>query len=284
MKKGLVSCLLCTYNAEAFIDATLFSVTNQIYESLEILIRDDGSKDGTLQKLQQWRKKDKRIQIFFESWVKRWSYGWLNFLLEKAQWEFVAIQDHDDLWHKDKIRQQVDYLDCHSEFVWCGTKTLMWYEADQKGFEYYLWKHTTQTLHPSLMFRNDGEIRYPHQIYMNDALFQKKVLCKWKKLIYNIDKILTFHRICADNQNYSYRWFRFTKKNLQVLFYLHPMWYACCALGVECFRKLMYPLLVNVKLGKWIDRIERLPFVLLGNKIGKFRKKNLEEIGFYSVW
>jgi hypothetical protein len=45
----------------------------------------------------------------------------------------------------------------------------------------------------------------------------------------------------------------------------------------------MYPLLVNVKLGKWIDRIERLPFVLLGNKIGKFRKKNLEEIGFYSV-
>ncbi|MDR0282624.1 MAG: glycosyltransferase [Candidatus Peribacteria bacterium] len=67
MKKGLVSCLLCTYNAEAFIDATLFSVTNQIYESLEILIRDDGSKDGTLQKLQQWRKKDKRIQIFFES-------------------------------------------------------------------------------------------------------------------------------------------------------------------------------------------------------------------------
>jgi glycosyltransferase involved in cell wall biosynthesis len=71
MKKGLVSCLLCTYNAEAFIDATLSSMTQQTYEQIEILIRDDASNDGTVERLKHWKQKEKRMQIFFETGVKR---------------------------------------------------------------------------------------------------------------------------------------------------------------------------------------------------------------------
>ena len=118
----------------------------------------------------------------------------MNFLLEKAEGEFVAIQDHDDLWQREKIARQVEFLGTHAEFVGCGTATLMWYEGDQKGFVYCL-KEGNRTLHPSLMFRNDGRARYPHQVYMNDAYFQKKVLCKGKKLIANLGEALTFHRV-----------------------------------------------------------------------------------------
>lgn len=181
----------------------------------------------------------------------------------------------------------------------------MRYESDHRGFEYFLGSLTTQALHPSLMFRSspviardemtkqsssithselDSEssknIRYPSTVYMNDALFQKKVLCKSKKLIGNLDETLTFHRIRSGEKNYSYSWFKFTKQNIQTIFYLHPLWYACFALGWEIMRKMVYPVLRRIKQGNLIDKIERLPFVLMGKKVEKYGVKRVGEMGF----
>ena len=91
----LVSILICTYNAENSIKQTLDSCLNQIYQNFEILIHDDWSKDKTIEVI-KWMN-DKRIKII-KSWEKLWPYWWLNFLLENAKWEYIAIQDHDDLW------------------------------------------------------------------------------------------------------------------------------------------------------------------------------------------
>ncbi|MDR0651390.1 MAG: hypothetical protein LBG59_08605 [Candidatus Peribacteria bacterium] len=145
-------------------------------------------------------------------------------MLDKANGEYIAIQDHDDLRHPEKLVKQVNFLMQHPELLGCGTKTLMRYENDHKGFEYFLGPLTMQALHPSLMFRNDGTARYPENVYMNDALFQKKVLCKGKRrLIANLDETLTLHRIRAEAQNYSYSWFQCNKQNIQTIFYLHPL-------------------------------------------------------------
>jgi glycosyltransferase involved in cell wall biosynthesis len=57
-----VSIILCTYNAEKYIQATLQSVLNQSYTTIEILILDNNSTDRTLDILQKFT--DKRIQIF----------------------------------------------------------------------------------------------------------------------------------------------------------------------------------------------------------------------------
>jgi|GEM_PF-2996464 len=60
----LVSTLICTYNAEKFIENTIDSVQKQTYKNQEILIRDDGSSDDTIVVLEKIASKDKRIQIF----------------------------------------------------------------------------------------------------------------------------------------------------------------------------------------------------------------------------
>ena len=268
-KEALVSILICTYNAEKTIEQTLDSCLNQTYHNFERLIHDDQSKDKTIEVINKmW---DSRIKTI-DSWKKLWPYEWLNYLLDYAKWDYIAIQDHDDLWYPTKIEKQVRFLEENKHYVWCWTKTLMWYEWDNKWFEYYLWKENYYALHPSLMFRNEW-YRYPNRTYMNDAYFQKKVLCKWKNLIANIDETLTVHRIKKWAENYSYKWFKYTKQNLKTIFELHPVWYWILCIGFETLRKLVYPLLHWIKKDSWIDSIERWPFRLQGMKIKKLKRE-----------
>lgn len=121
-KTTLVSTLICTYNAEEFIEKTLLSVTKQTYKNQEILIRDDWSKDKTIDILLKWKKKDKRISIFTsqELWKKLWAYGGLNFLIDKAKGKYIAIQDHDDIWHSQKLEIQTDFLEKNPHYVGAG--------------------------------------------------------------------------------------------------------------------------------------------------------------------
>lgn len=268
----LISVLICTYNAEKTIEKTLHSCLNQTYKNFEILIHDDQSKDKTIEIIKNiW---DKRIKII-ESWKKLWPYRWLNYLLDNAKWEYIAIQDHDDLRKPEKLEKQIKFLEENKKYVGCWTKTLMWYEWDNKCFEYYLGKENYYTLHPSLMFRNESYRYIEDRVYMWDALFQKKVLCKWKNLIWNIDETLTIHRIKSWAENYSYKWFKYTEENIQTIFELHPIWYWILVIWFETLRKLVYPVLHRIKKDYWIDKIERLPFRIQGMKI-----KNVDMMTF----
>lgn len=276
-----VSVLICTYNAEEYIRATLESVLNQRYTDIEILILDNNSSDRTLDILQKFT--DKRVHIF-PSKKNLWPYWWLNFLLEKATGAYIAIQDHDDLWHPEKLTKQIVFLEKNKKYIWCGTKTLMRYEWDQLGFEYFLWKENYYTVHPSLVFRNNKKYRYTDTVYMNDALFQKKILCKGEKLISNLDETLTLHRVRDGASNYSYKWYKLTITNLRTVFSLHPVWYGVFATGFELMRKIVYPILHRLKCGYMIDRIERVPFRLQGYTVRKYSKKNIEKLFFLDKW
>lgn len=272
-----VSVILCTYNAEQYIQTTLQSVLKQSYTTIEVLILDNNSSDQTLDILQKFT--DPRIQIF-PSKKNLGPYWGLNFLLEKATGEYIAIQDHDDLRHPEKLAKQVAILEEHKKYIWCGTKTLMRYEWDKMGFEYYLWKENYYTIHPSLVFRNNKKYRYPATVYMADALFQKKILCKWHKLLYNLDETLTMHRVRDWAYNYSYKRYKLTRKNLQTVFSLHVRWYAVFATLFELMRKIIYPVLHFFKIWYLIDRIERVPFRLQGYKMRKFDQQKLCKMDF----
>lgn len=281
MKKisWLVSILICTYNAEKTIEKTIQSCLNQTYSHNEILIHDDQSTDKTLEIIETiWNNK---IKIIY-SWKKLWPYRWLNLLLDNTHWEYIAIQDHDDLWHPEKLTKQINFLKSREWklYVGCGTKTLMRYESDQKWFEYFLWEKNYYTIHPSLVFRNQWYKYSTKSIYMNDALFQKQTLCKWEKKIYNIDETLTFHRIKDGASNFSYKRFRYSWGTMRTVFTLHPLWYSICIILWETMRKIIYPILQCIGKGQRIDMIERIPFLLLGNKISIYNIKNFKSMRF----
>ncbi len=277
--KWLVSILICTYNAEETIKKTIQSCLHQTYSHSEILIHDDQSKDNTVELIKNmW---DTKIKII-NSWRKLGPYWWLNFLLDHASGEYIAIQDHDDLWHPEKLQKQIKFLESEQwrKYLWCGTKTLMRYESDQQWFEYFLWQENYYTIHPSLVFRNQWQ-RYPtDSVYMNDALFQKTVLCNGEKKIYNIDETLTFHRIKDGASNLSYKWFRYSLATIRTVLTLHPVWYGVCIIWWETMRKIVYPVLQWVGRWKWIDVLERKPFEMMGNTTHKYHEKKRMGMGF----
>lgn len=260
MKNPLVSVCICTFNSSQYIIETLKSVINQTYKNMEILICDNWSIDNTIWLINSLN--DSRIKVYSLN-KNIWAYDWLNYLINRSNWKYIAIQDHDDLRLSTKIEKQVAFLEKNKDYVGCGTVSCMWYEWDNKCFFYDFGCVVDRVIHPSLMFRNKKQHYIQDREYMSDCYFMKKILCGWKKLLYNLPECLTIHRIRIWLSNYSSSWFKFNLKNLKTVFYCHNPLYACLMVGFELCRKTIYKSMTM----KQRYKFERLPFILKWYKI-----------------
>ena len=147
MYSPLVSILICSFNAEKTIRWTLESVLAQTYQNIEVLVLDNDSKDQTWEILEDYQTKDPRVKLFTVG-KNLGAYAGINYLLDQTKGEYIAIQDHDDVWTPEKIEHQVAFLQHHEEFVACGTGYLEYYSANQTGYLITLSEKTNYTSVP----------------------------------------------------------------------------------------------------------------------------------------
>lgn len=202
--KPLVSVLVCAFNAEKYISTTLDSLINQKYKNVEYFVLNNNSVDNTRLILDSYSAKDVRIKVF-HSKINKGAYGGLNYLLNKAQGNYIAIADHDDIYHPDRVGIQVDFLEKHSKYFACGTNAYKYFEKNKEIKFMKTKKIDTFAFHPSLMFRNVLDLKYNLNIrYKADTYFMKYVLCqKSRSKIFNIQKPLFLSRVREDGQNLS---------------------------------------------------------------------------------
>jgi glycosyltransferase involved in cell wall biosynthesis len=105
----LVSVLVAAHNAAPTIGYALDSLVSQSYQSLEILVGDDASTDGTLDILRRRLRWDARIRVF-RSPVNQGAYNLRNALARHAQGEILAFHDADDLALPHRLARQVQQL------------------------------------------------------------------------------------------------------------------------------------------------------------------------------
>src|SRR6266436_4499487 len=103
----LVSVVVDTYNHEAFIGEAITSVLQQEYQlgAVEVLVVDDGSRDGTAKQLSAFAD---QIRI-----VRKENGGQasaLNLGVTLAKGDIIAFLDGDDWWHPRKLQAVVSYL------------------------------------------------------------------------------------------------------------------------------------------------------------------------------
>lgn len=108
-----VAVLMSTYNGEKFIDEQVISILKQLPSEGLLMVRDDGSKDKTVEKIR--RIQDTRIQIESGENIG-FAKSFLTLLSKTPRdIEMVMFSDQDDVWLAGKIRRAWDCLSASSE-------------------------------------------------------------------------------------------------------------------------------------------------------------------------
>ena len=207
-----VSVLLSTFNDAPTLKKAIVSVLNQTYESFEFIIVNDASTDVTSKVLSRFSEKDDRITVYSNNKNIGLTRS-LNLGLTHCESRYIARIDADDLWHKDKLRRQLNYMESHPECALLGTA---YEEIDEYGK--YLRAATVPLLvgdeqlkssmvrfnpffHSSIIVRN-GVVKLlkgydERRQYAQD--YNLWVRLAEKHNIANLPEVLAYRRVTADN-------------------------------------------------------------------------------------
>ncbi len=103
----LVTVIIPTYNRESTIKRAIDSVLGQSYKNLEVIVVDDGSSDNTIQIVNSYQDKRLRLICLSENCGANIAR---NKGIACANGEYIAFQDSDDEWFKDKLKIQLNCM------------------------------------------------------------------------------------------------------------------------------------------------------------------------------
>lgn len=117
MEDRKVIILLSTYNGEKYLEEQLDSILQQDVDNIEILIRDDGSKDNTLNILEKYRK---NYPQKIKGIIKGENIGVIKsffYLIEYVTLDYDCYMfcDQDDYWCNGKIKRVLEIFDEYKE-------------------------------------------------------------------------------------------------------------------------------------------------------------------------
>lgn len=160
----MISIIVPVYNVEAYLPQCLDSLIHQTYQDLEIICMNDGSTDQSLDILQEYSSKDKRIKLI--SRENRGISASRNEALDIARGEFVMFVDSDDWIDEETCEKAINAIqtnDCDL-VMWSYIR-----EFKDKSLPNYLYPHEVIWNNGFSLCRRivgpvDEELRTPHKL------------------------------------------------------------------------------------------------------------------------
>ena len=90
----LISVIIPVYNAEQYLDRCLQSVLDNTYQNLEIILVDDGSRDGSGAICDRYAERDSRFVVIHKN--NAGTAAARNDALAIARGDYIAFCDNDD--------------------------------------------------------------------------------------------------------------------------------------------------------------------------------------------
>lgn len=120
--------LMSTFNGEKYIDAQIRSILDQLPSNGLLMVRDDGSHDGTVARIRAFN--DARIQLLLGENIG-FAHSFLTLLsLTPSDTDMVMFSDQDDVWLDGKIQRAWECLATveHQAALYCSRQLI----ADQE--------------------------------------------------------------------------------------------------------------------------------------------------------
>jgi glycosyltransferase involved in cell wall biosynthesis len=98
-----ISVALAAYNGALYIRQQLDSILDNLAAEDEIVISDDGSTDGTLAIIEEYRTKDTRIRLLTgpgDGVIANFEHA-----IAGCRGDYIFLADQDDLWMPDKVEK-----------------------------------------------------------------------------------------------------------------------------------------------------------------------------------
>ena len=197
-KKTKIDIVLPNYNSHKFIVETIKSITNQTYFDWKLIIIDDNSDEKTKNILKGFSK-NKKIKIY---WLKknRGAGFCRNYALKKTKSPYVAFIDSDDIWKKNKLKDQINFM-LKNKYLFSYT----YYETfgDKKklitpptSFNYSSFIRNTSIATSTMMVKRNiiKSIKFSKTEICEDYYFKCKLLKK-VKYAFCVNKFLTSYRV-----------------------------------------------------------------------------------------
>jgi glycosyltransferase involved in cell wall biosynthesis len=115
--KDLVSVVIPCRNDESTIAAAVESVTRQDWQSVEIILCDDGSTDGTVSAAQAAVERASNTRMIVLSTGGRGAAGARNAGIHAAQGSVIAFLDSDDVWFPEKLSTCMRHIEAGADVV-----------------------------------------------------------------------------------------------------------------------------------------------------------------------
>ena len=172
-----VSVCMAVYNGEDFIREQIDSILQQLKESDELIISDDGSTDKTLSIIKGY--KDNRITLY-HSGRKDIIRNFENALLV-ASGDIIFLSDQDDIWHSNKVEKILNLMK-DKEYDMVFSNAFVFNSSREESFLLYERGKNRTGLFRNLIKNNfigatmafnrrvlDKSLPFPNTIYMHDA-------------------------------------------------------------------------------------------------------------------
>src|SRR3954452_11229500 len=105
-----VSVVMPVRNAMPYLDIAAESILGQTFQNFEFVILDDGSTDGSTERLREWAMRDPRIRLLEEKHNLGPALS-SERVARAARAPVVARMDADDVSHPRRLEEQLDVLD-----------------------------------------------------------------------------------------------------------------------------------------------------------------------------
>ena len=104
-----VSVLMPVYNHEAFVGQAIESILNQTFSDFELVIVDDGSKDGSAGVIRAYQQRDERIR-FYQFPHNLGEARARNRTVSESSGDYITFLDADDQCLPERLEKQLEFL------------------------------------------------------------------------------------------------------------------------------------------------------------------------------